>query len=79
MGYLPFRRGGRNIGSMARGAVPGDVAPDYVRVLCDTGLLTDDQAAQAAAASARTGTDLDEVLVSLGFVIALWLCFRRRR
>ena len=53
---------------MARGAVPGDVAPDYVRVLCDTGLLTDDQAAQAAAASARTGTDLDEVLVSLGFV-----------
>ena len=56
------------MGFMARGAVPGDVVPDYVQALCETGLLTDEQLAHAELSSARTGTELDEVLVSLGYV-----------
>ena len=63
----PFRPSAHSW-AMAQVGVPSVQSAAFAELLIDSGLITDDQLAIARAAKAKTGSHIDDVLMSLGLV-----------
>ena len=58
----------RTMGDMAQVGVPSVQSVAFAELLLDSGLITQDQLAIARAAKAKTGSHIDDVLVSMGLL-----------
>lgn len=56
------------MGDMAQVGVPSAQSAAFADLLLDSGLITEDQLATARAAKARSGSHIDDVLVSMGLL-----------
>src|SRR4051812_49278042 len=56
------------MGDMAQVGVPSAQSAAFADLLLDSGLITEDQLAVARAAKAKSGSHIDDVLVSMGLL-----------